>query len=680
MMAAGTRHAGAVSVVHAAALSLAVGLLFCAGTTTTQSAAPSLPAGSSECVGYLVRGAGAVGVNGCYKQASTPVCGSSPGFVLDAAHTLYFYGSSWRLGLCGKNVTYLATQPSYRGAPPAQTTATCGAVWATQAGAAPCPAVIRSNLPPVPPPPTPAPPPPPPSPPSPPPWCTTPGEERPCFHNHGTKYVNANFPRPSSPSCSSCCCDAPALSRNRSGVSKSYDCEVRKHAYEYAKVTLPERSSFRSAYDALQLHACGVPAPETDDVYTAPTFPTPKDTPVIYVDSNAPAATAGSDSGSGSHGDKFNPFKTLEAAVASITARSYPVGPKTIVLKAGTYYTAGVVLTTDHANLTIQNYEGAAVVVSGAVPIRNSKSKWSIYNQTTNTWKLDTKGQRLGVEYGMRIGDKRSEGGTRRAIRAKFPNGDPETAPSFCFIGRPGSYAPLDIGTYAEGSGVSMELPRYFPREHDPINTTQTFTANPWDWPSVDWHKGDRLGIGPYFYAAGGVCSGRTPAHGYWCSADNPRGRGGAQHNVNPPGGFEYRTVLPQAAKYSNPKGAIFHARGGSEPYFTYMCLVTHVANGSVHFDPAVGCDQGAQGLSNGRAWDWYLENVKEECDSPGEYYFDAEEEALYYTFNGTDAPTGTEELALTQVILLFFVFNLWITISPWRSPGSVEVIHRQTP
>eukprot|EP01047_Picozoa_sp_COSAG01_P087459 COSAG01_NODE_20139_length_969_cov_0.975862_1_plen_224_part_00 len=163
-------------------------------------------------------------------------------------------------------------------------------------------------------------------------------------------------------------------------------------------------------------------------------------------------------------------------------------------------------------------------------------------------------------------------------------------------------------------------------------------------------------------------------------SCRTPGGGGGAQLNVNPPGGFEYRTVLPQAAKYSNPKGAIFHARGGSEPYFTYMCLVTHVANGSVHFDPAVGCDQGAEGLSNGRAWDWYLENVKEECDSAGEYFFDAEEEALYYTFNGTDAPTGTEELAFTQVILLFFVFNLWITISPWRSPGSVEVIHRQTP
>ena len=45
----------------------------------------------------------------------------------------------------------------------------------------------------------------------------------------------------------------------------------------------------------------------------------------------------------------------------------------------------------------------------------------------------------------------------------------------------------------------------------------------------------------------------------------------------------------------------------------------------------------------------WYIENAKEECDYPGEYYLDVEEEALYYTFNATEpAATGEEKLALT--------------------------------
>lgn len=52
-----------------------------------------------------------------------------------------------------------------------------------------------------------------------------------------------------------------------------------------------------------------------------------------------------------------------------------------------------------------------------------------------------------------------------------------------------------------------------------------------------------------FFYSAGGVCSGRTPSHGYWCSANNPRAEVG-QHNIDPPGGFFYGDVLPQAAKF----------------------------------------------------------------------------------------------------------------------------------
>lgn len=49
-------------------------------------------------------------------------------------------------------------------------------------------------------------------------------------------------------------------------MTKSYDCAARKHAWEFAKATLPERGSFKSAYEALQLDVCGVPTPAEDDV------------------------------------------------------------------------------------------------------------------------------------------------------------------------------------------------------------------------------------------------------------------------------------------------------------------------------------------------------------------------------------------------------------------------------
>ena len=52
----------------------------------------------------------------------------------------------------------------------------------------------------------------------------------------------------------------------------------------------------------------------------------------------------------------------------------------------------------------------------------------------------------------------------------------------------------------------------------------------------------------------------------------------------------------------------------------------------------------------------WYVDNVKEECDAPGEYFFDPEERALYYTFNGTEQPTGGERFSLTTAKILFNV------------------------
>ena len=302
-------------------------------------------------------------------------------------------------------------------------------------------------------------------------------------------------------------------------------------------------------------------------------------------------------------------------------------------MSPGTYHTAGVVITAAHSNLTIQNHEGADAVVSGAVPVDTS-SPWSLHNRATNTWRLDTSKQSLPTEFGMRVG-------TQRAIRAKYPNGDPERAPSRCIIPLGSIASP---GYYLNGSGVSEQYPLYFPREHEPLSRTREFWAHPRDWPGTFWHDAPNNshpqaigGFGPFFYAAGGVCSGRTPPHGYWCSSHNPRGSAGcprvsgsqggegcAQHNIDPPGGFEYGAVLPQAAHYSKPAGAIVHARGGSMPYFSYMCLVSGVSDGKVHFDPHVGCDQGGPTPTTpGKAWDWYIENVLEECDSPGEYFYD---------------------------------------------------------
>ena len=121
------------------------------------------------------------------------------------------------------------------------------------------------------------------------------------------------------------------------GLPAGFDCAVRAHMWEFAKKALPQRGSFKTAYDALQLHTCNVSAPPTEDAFVAPHFPTPTHGAVIYVDAKAAA---------GGDGSKSTPFSTVEAAVAAAGKGKGGGSPAaaTIVLRAGSHHTAGVIL------------------------------------------------------------------------------------------------------------------------------------------------------------------------------------------------------------------------------------------------------------------------------------------------------------------------------------------------
>ena len=155
------------------------------------------------------------------------------------------------------------------------------------------------------------------------------------------------------------------------GVPASYDCAVRKHAWEYGKTTLPQRGDFKTLYDALQLQACDVPTPSTEDTWTPPQYPTPS-SGAIFVDSKA--AHSGS-------GTKEAPFRTIAEALSAA------VSPSTILLREGTYHTEQLRLTQKHSKVTIQNYEGERAVVSGAVPLKvNGVGAWAPHRVMKPTW------------------------------------------------------------------------------------------------------------------------------------------------------------------------------------------------------------------------------------------------------------------------------------------------------
>lgn len=62
----------------------------------------------------------------------------------------------------------------------------------------------------------------------------------------------------------------------------------------------------------------------------------------------------------------------------------------------------------------------------------------------------------------------------------------------------------------------------------------------------------------------------------------------------------------------------------------------------------------GIPGSAISEAGSWFVEGLVEECDEPGEYFYDAAGKALYYTFNETKAPSGEEDFSLTVAKVIF--------------------------
>ena len=269
-----------------------------------------------------------------------------------------------------------------------------------------------------------------------------------------------------------------------------------------------------------------------------------------------------------------------------------------------------------------------------------------------------------------------------RAIRAKYPNGNPELS---------GPDA-VDVLTYKKGwiTGATT-----WTKPADKWAETKDDVANAADWPNVNWPMGEekpsmsaaagggegaaasarpvqRGGSqtgegdqGDYHIGHGGFCDDLDPPTGYWCSQNPPRGQcydskdrtstGCTQTHMSPDGLTYTDENLPRAKDYANPKGAVVQA-WRCVRWFTNLCLVESQdkAASTLTFDPKIGCNQGGEGCV--RFQDWWIENVFEELDSPEEWFYNETTSKLYYFFNSTSPPTGDDAFVATKTKVLFNV------------------------
>ena len=192
-----------------------------------------------------------------------------------------------------------------------------------------------------------------------------------------------------------------------------------------------------------------------------------------------------------------------------------------------------------------------------------------------------------------------------RAIRAKYPNGDP-------FI-----YSRITQPTgYVNGAASWIA--------HDPSipPATEIHVSNP--LPPSSFFTGFELGVE-------GTVREFDPPSSYWALANPPAW--GGQTYVTPRGFVWNDQFSPRAANWSNPSsGRVFTFHGEGWGSWQYEIASVDARTKTVTFGR--GGWQEARGLDSGGPM--YVHNIFEELDDANEFFVDPATRTLYFMSNGT--------------------------------------------
>jgi hypothetical protein len=303
------------------------------------------------------------------------------------------------------------------------------------------------------------------------------------------------------------------------------------------------------------------------------------------------------------------PMRTIQAALFRTRAlRAVHGNDKTLCMsiRGGTYYLGtnattsssqigAIALTTNDSNTVIENYQDERVILSGGTLLQ---LQWSIHGKTA------TGGTIMKAQIPSYVNlDEFNELyiDNRRAIVAKYPNGDPATQ-----------------GLYVINPGFSYDSESWEP----PI-----FNA------SVDIRMSEpyrNATVFPYFeLGVGGGASVFNPPNNFWSTKSPPAG-----DNYGVPRGFTVKKgALPHIANWSKPTTGFVHAfHSGYWGSWVFQIASVNSTQNRIMFGR--GGFQEARGSRSGGAF--YVANIFEELDSPNEWFLDKDTRTLYFMPNET--------------------------------------------
>lgn len=483
-------------------------------------------------------------------------------------------------------------------------------------------------------------------------------------------------------------------------VPREYDCPLRQLAIDFAheiqpRLTFAQLQELVDAVDGAQeAQNCTSTVPGTAPLgdsadgrrllsrrHVAP------GTTSFYVD-----AAKGSDSNSGS---ASSPFQTIERGVTACRGVS---GSCSVVLREGTFYlTSPLMLTKEDSGLTIMNAPGDDVWLSGGTVLSPEFKPYNVtpggtvtvfsspMNCVSNTGP-GTPGVIWGAKTAtsdaceaMCVANTSCTAFTwHDSHQGKFANdcvfrtdGElpcvPQSGHTSGYKNAPRNVYRADLSAAGISSvpGLRINGKRQIRARYPNAipwldGFGSTLNAKSWSPPDLPHNpdkqvepdqpfRGSGTSFQKYQLGIGGPCRGFTPPAGYWCG-NGTAGGGGVTYRI-PTGMTADKTILPNSP-YKDPvtTPAVIQAWRPAH-WASWMFEVGKYDADTGLFTFSKGGFQGARGDNNGEHF--YIENVFEELDFPGEFFFDESERALYLYYNGTGAPPPSLQVIATNLKVL---------------------------
>jgi hypothetical protein len=391
-------------------------------------------------------------------------------------------------------------------------------------------------------------------------------------------------------------------------------CKLKALAHEFAGKVLPARAPHVEVFDALRLHdMCNLTRPTEASNAGGRLYSekqkTTLDEKSIFVDG------MGEESSDTNPGTLARPVKTIGRGVQLAIAN----GAKAVRIRRGSYFLGGAAgegtinMGHEASQLTIGGYNGERVVVSGGANLTSLKLNWT---SSGPIWSA-----RIPPNSIVSAGFSTLFVAGRRAIRARYPNLNPETN---------GMHTPEQTGY------MDFRTMKYTGIRQQ-VFDTRDFSRAPFK---------------PYTYGRFGGCDVNepwAPNFTVWCGAWNGVG-GLAYDDITAP-----NAVNPNSSNWPDGdamKGAVVTVMRGSWPIWAnYQWEVTShdAANRTLSFGR--GGWQFPRGPGVG-GW-WFIENNAAFLDEPGEWHYDSTTSMLLYypPTNQTAAlRAGTLDLVATQL------------------------------